>query len=162
MKTTGVIRKLDELGRITLPIELRRSLDLDVKDGLEITVQDDCIILKKAECADIFTGSTDDLLEYEGKKVSRQSVVALAKLAGLNVTEQSKHVHRENLRLLLNIRRHIRRRFSLSLCVSFQIILIPYCLRPHHRSCWYTSRFVIPRSLATAFMASFLSIPWSV
>ena len=63
MKTTGVIRKLDELGRITLPIELRRSLDLDVKDGLEITVQD------------------------EGKKVSRQSVVALAKLAGLNVTE---------------------------------------------------------------------------
>ena len=48
MKTTGVIRKLDELGRITLPIELRRSLDLDVKDGLEITVQDDCIILKKA------------------------------------------------------------------------------------------------------------------
>ena len=45
MKTTGVIRKLDELGRITLPIELRRSLDLDVKDGLEITVQDDCIIL---------------------------------------------------------------------------------------------------------------------
>ena len=55
MKTTGVIRKLDELGRITLPIELRRSLDLDVKDGLEITVQDDCIILKKAESADIFT-----------------------------------------------------------------------------------------------------------
>ena len=78
MKTTGVIRKLDELGRITLPIELRRSLDLDVKDGLEITVQDDCIILKKAECADIFTGSTDDLLEYEGKKVSRQSVVAVS------------------------------------------------------------------------------------
>ena len=68
MKTTGVIRKLDELGRITLPIELRRSLDLDVKDGLEITVQDDCIILKKAESADIFTGSTEDLLEYEGKK----------------------------------------------------------------------------------------------
>ena len=46
MKTTGVIRKLDELGRITLPIELRRSLNLDVKDALEITVQDDCIILK--------------------------------------------------------------------------------------------------------------------
>lgn len=88
MKTTGVIRKLDELGRITLPIELRRSLDLDVKDGLEITtVQDDCIILKKAESADIFTGSTEDLLEYEGKKVSRNSVMALAKLAGLNVAE---------------------------------------------------------------------------
>ena len=82
MRTTGVIRKLDELGRITLPIELRRSLDLDVKDGLEITVQDDCIILRKAD-ADIFTGDTDDLLEYKGKKVSRASVIELAKLAGL-------------------------------------------------------------------------------
>ena len=49
MKTTGVIRKLDELGRITLPIELRRSLNLDVKDALEITVQDDCIILKSSK-----------------------------------------------------------------------------------------------------------------
>lgn len=87
MKTTGVVRKLDELGRITLPIELRRSLNLDVKDGLEITVQDDCIILKKAESDDIFTGSTDDLIDYEGKKVSRSSVLALAKLAGLNVSE---------------------------------------------------------------------------
>ena len=87
MKTTGVVRKLDELGRITLPIELRRSLNLDVKDGLEITVQDDCIILKKAESADIFTGSTDDLIDYEGKKVSLSSVLALAKLAGLNVSE---------------------------------------------------------------------------
>ncbi len=87
MKTTGVVRKLDELGRITLPIELRRSLNLDVKDGLEITVQDDCIILRKAESADIFTGSTEDLIDYEGKKVSRASVLALAKLAGLNVSE---------------------------------------------------------------------------
>ena len=87
MKTTGVIRKLDELGRITLPIELRRSLDLDVKDALEITVEDDCIILKKAENADIFTGGTEDLIEYEGKKVSKASILALAKLAGLKITE---------------------------------------------------------------------------
>ena len=86
MKTTGVVRKLDELGRITLPIELRRSLDLDVKDGLEITVQDGCIILRKAESADIFTGSTEDLVEYQGKKVSKESILELAKLAGLNVS----------------------------------------------------------------------------
>ncbi len=39
------------------------------------------------DCADIYTGSTDELLEYEGKKVSKQSVIALAKLAGLNVAE---------------------------------------------------------------------------
>ena len=85
MKTTGVVRKLDELGRITLPIELRRSLNLDVKDGLEITVQDNCIILKKAESADIFTGSTEDLVDYEGKKVSVASIRALAKAAGLSI-----------------------------------------------------------------------------
>lgn len=88
MKTTGVVRKLDELGRITLPIELRRSLDLDVKDGLEISVQDNCIILRKAEIADIFNGSTEDLIEYEGRKVSKESIRRLAKIAGMTIVEE--------------------------------------------------------------------------
>ena len=87
MKTSGVIRKLDELGRITLPIELRRSLDLDVKDGLEITVQDDCIILRKAEVGDVFNGRTDDLIEYEGKYVSVSTIRELAQLAGIKMVE---------------------------------------------------------------------------
>ena len=87
MKNTGVIRKLDELGRITLPIELRRSLDLDVKDGLEITVQDDYIILRKAEAGDVFNGRTDDLIEYEGKYISKSTIRELAQLAGLKVVE---------------------------------------------------------------------------
>ncbi len=87
MKTTGVVRKLDELGRITLPIELRRSLDLDVKDGLEILVQDNCIILRKAETADIFNGSTEDLVEFEGRKVSKESIRRLAKIAGMTIVE---------------------------------------------------------------------------
>ena len=100
MKTTGVIRKLDELGRITLPIELRRSLNLDVKDALEITVQDDCIILKKAANTDIFTGGTEDLVEYEGKKVSKASILALAKLAGLKTMKSV--VLRQFFLLLLN------------------------------------------------------------
>ena len=87
MKTTGVVRKLDELGRITLPIELRRSLDLDVKDGLEISVQDNCIILRKAETADIFNDSTEDLVEFEGRKVSKESIRRLAKIAGMTIVE---------------------------------------------------------------------------
>lgn len=62
-------------------------LNLDVKDALEITVQDDCIILKKAANTDIFTGGTEDLVEYEGKKVSKASILALAKLAGLKLAE---------------------------------------------------------------------------
>lgn len=87
MKTTGVIRKLDELGRITLPIELRRSLDLDVRDGLEITVQDDYIILRKAEVGDVFNGRTEDLIEYEGKYISKSTIRELAQLAGLKIVE---------------------------------------------------------------------------
>lgn len=88
MKATGVVRKLDELGRITLPIELRRSFDLEVKDGLEICVDDDCIILRKAEYCDIFTGSTEDLIEYQGKKVSKKSIMEMAEMIGLNVSKE--------------------------------------------------------------------------
>lgn len=87
MKTTGVVRKLDELGRITLPIELRRMLDLEEKDGLEIFVEQDTIILKKCVFGDIFTGSTEDLVEYKGKKVSRETILELAELAGLRVSQ---------------------------------------------------------------------------
>lgn len=87
MKTTGVVRKLDELGRITLPIELRRMLNLEEKDGLEIFVEQDSIILKKCVIGDIFTGSTEDLVEYKGKKVSRETILELAELAGFKVSQ---------------------------------------------------------------------------
>lgn len=83
MKSTGINRKLDELGRITLPIELRRSLDIAERDALEIYTEDDKIILRKANTGDIFTGSTDDLIEYHDKMVSKESIEELAKLAGL-------------------------------------------------------------------------------
>ena len=87
MKSTGIVRKLDELGRITLPIELRRNLDVNERDPLEIFVDEYTIILKKYNPADIFTGEMDDLVEYKGKKVSKSSIIELAKLAGLNVAE---------------------------------------------------------------------------
>lgn len=83
MKNTGVVRKLDELGRITLPMELRRNLDLNEKDALQIYVDGDKIILEKYSPADIFTGSRDDLVEYKGKKVSVESIRELAALANL-------------------------------------------------------------------------------
>jgi transcriptional pleiotropic regulator of transition state genes len=87
MKSIGVVRRLDELGRVTLPIELRRSFQLEERDPVEIFVDGDCIILKKYNCRDIFTGETDDLLEYEGKLVSRDSIRALANLAGFKIIE---------------------------------------------------------------------------
>ena len=86
MKSTGNVRRVDELGRIVLPIELRRSLNINERDTLEIFVDDERIILKKYEPADIFTGSMDDLIEYKGKKVSKESIIEMAKLARLMVS----------------------------------------------------------------------------
>ena len=85
MKSTGIVRKVDELGRIVLPIELRRSLNIDVKDSLEIFVDEDKIILKKYEPADIFTGAMDNLIDYKGKKVSIASIKEMAEIAGLEL-----------------------------------------------------------------------------
>jgi len=87
MNTTGVVRRLDELGRITLPIELRRSFQLEEKDAVEIFVDGDSIILKKHMSSDIFTGSTEDLIEYKGKLVSKDSIRELVSLAGLKLAE---------------------------------------------------------------------------
>ena len=87
MKSTGVVRKVDELGRVVLPIELRRNLDINEKDALEIFVDEYRIILKKYEPADIFNGSMDDLIDYKGKKVAKKTILELARLAGLTVTE---------------------------------------------------------------------------
>ncbi|MGN0244293.1 MAG: AbrB/MazE/SpoVT family DNA-binding domain-containing protein [Lachnospiraceae bacterium] len=84
MKSTGIVRKLDELGRITLPIELRRNLNVAERDPLEIFVDDDKIILTKYTPCDIFTGEMDDLIEYRGKKVSKATIRELARIAGLD------------------------------------------------------------------------------
>ena len=57
MKSTGIVRKVDELGRIVLPIELRRTLDIAERDELEIYLDDDKVILKKYEPSCIFCNS---------------------------------------------------------------------------------------------------------
>ncbi len=88
MKSTGIVRRVDELGRIVLPIELRRSLNINERDTLEIFVDDERIILKKYEPADIFTGSMDNLIEYKGKKVSKESIIEMAKMANLKIVEE--------------------------------------------------------------------------
>ena len=87
MKSTGIVRRVDELGRIVLPIELRRSLNINERDTLEIFVDDEKIILKKYEPADIFTGSMDDLIEYKVKKVSKESIIEMARIANLKISE---------------------------------------------------------------------------
>lgn len=67
MKSTGIVRRVDELGRIVLPIELRRTLGIDVKDALEIFVDGNQIVLNKYEPACIFCNSANDIVNFKGK-----------------------------------------------------------------------------------------------
>ncbi len=74
MKSTGIVRRLDELGRIVLPIELRRTLDLAEKDAVEIYVEGDCIILRKYQPNCLFCGETKHLAEYKGRQVCQKCI----------------------------------------------------------------------------------------
>ena len=69
VKSTGIVRKVDELGRIVLPIELRRTLDIAEKDSMEIYIEGDAIILRKYQPACIFCDSAKDIVSYRGKNV---------------------------------------------------------------------------------------------
>lgn len=69
MKSTGIVRKVDELGRVVLPIELRRTFDIAEKDALEIYVDESTIILKKYEPACIFCANAKDVQQYKGKNI---------------------------------------------------------------------------------------------
>jgi len=77
MKSTGIVRKVDELGRVVIPIELRRTLGIGEKDALEIYVDGEKIMLKKYEPACIFTGNADELVYFKGKMVSRSCIEEL-------------------------------------------------------------------------------------
>lgn len=69
MKSTGIVRKIDDLGRIVLPKELRRTLGIDDKDPLEIFIEDNTIILKKYQPACMFCGNARDVTTYKGKNI---------------------------------------------------------------------------------------------
>ena len=69
MKSTGIVRKVDELGRIVLPIELRRTLGIEEKDRIEIFVDGESVILRKYQPACIFCDNAKDLILYKGKNI---------------------------------------------------------------------------------------------
>jgi len=69
VKSTGIVRKVDELGRIVLPIELRRTLDIAEKDALEIYVEGSSIILRKYRPSCIFCDSSKDITMFKGKNI---------------------------------------------------------------------------------------------
>ncbi len=80
MKSTGIVRKIDDLGRIVLPKELRRTLGIDDKDPLEIFVEDNTIILKKYQPACMFCGNARDVVTYKGKNICPACAAEMGKL----------------------------------------------------------------------------------
>ena len=78
MKSTGTVRKVDELGRIVIPIDIRQNLDIKVKDPLEIFVEGDTISLRKYNPACIFCGSMDNAKLFRGKIVCEKCLSELS------------------------------------------------------------------------------------
>lgn len=74
MKATGIVRPIDELGRVVIPKELRKVFQIKNKDAMEIFVDDGMIVLKKYEPACVFCGEADNLINYEGKTVCSKCV----------------------------------------------------------------------------------------
>lgn len=77
MKSTGIVRKVDELGRIVLPIELRRTLDIAEKDSLEIYTDGTSIVLKKYQPSCVFCDESKDIRVFRGKNVCIKCVQQL-------------------------------------------------------------------------------------
>ena len=81
MKSTGIVRRVDELGRIVLPIELRRTLDITERDSLEIYVDGSSIFLKKYQPACIFCDDAKDVVSYKGKNICAKCLKELKERA---------------------------------------------------------------------------------
>ncbi len=80
MKSTGIVRKIDSLGRVVLPKELRRQLNIDEDSSLEIFVEGNSIVLKKYQPACVFCGEAKDVTNYKGHNICRHCLDALHKL----------------------------------------------------------------------------------
>ena len=77
MKSTGVVRKVDELGRIVLPKELRTILGIDVKDSIEIFTDGDKIVLQKYQPACTFCNNANDVIYFNGKRICAECVAKI-------------------------------------------------------------------------------------
>ncbi|MBX5476682.1 MAG: AbrB/MazE/SpoVT family DNA-binding domain-containing protein [Clostridia bacterium] len=84
IKSTGIVRRVDDLGRVVIPIELRRTLDIGDKDSLEIYVDGDKIILRKYEPACVFCGSAQNVQVFRNKNICQDCIDQLARSARLS------------------------------------------------------------------------------
>lgn len=81
MKSTGIIRRVDELGRVVIPIELRNKFGIFEKDPIEIFVDGSTIVLKKYEPNCIFCSSPKKLVNYNDKLICSKCAEKINKLA---------------------------------------------------------------------------------
>ena len=77
MKSTGIVRKIDDLGRVVIPKELRRTLNINECDPLEIFIEDESIILKKYQPGCIFCGEFKDIISFKNKIVCKKCIKEL-------------------------------------------------------------------------------------
>lgn len=77
MKSTGIVRKIDNLGRVVLPVELRRNFDINKDDPVEIYVDENYIMLKKYQPACIFCNDAKDVINYQGKNICKSCLAEL-------------------------------------------------------------------------------------
>lgn len=80
MKSTGMVRKIDELGRVVIPMEMRRNMSIEDGDAFEIFVDGDRIVLSKYLPLCAFCGGSEDLLLYGGKKICKHCRQEIGKL----------------------------------------------------------------------------------
>ena len=80
MKAKGIVRPVDPLGRVVIPVELRRTLGIKTDDSLEVFVDGDYIMLKKYEPACIFCGNAKDVVSVHGKNVCKDCLAEMKKL----------------------------------------------------------------------------------
>ena len=80
MKSTGIIRKMDELGRVVIPIEIRNQFNIAEKDPVEIYVDGSSIVIKKYEPNCIFCGNTESLINYNDKLICEECSKKISKL----------------------------------------------------------------------------------
>ena len=80
MKSTGITRKVDDLGRFVLPIEIRRSLDIKENDALEIFTDENHVVLKKYLPACTFCGEAENVVLFEDKRICRRCIDRLKAL----------------------------------------------------------------------------------
>ena len=92
MKTSGIIRRIDDLGRVVIPVEMRRVLDMGEREALSISLENNAIVLRRAHAGCVFCGSGKDVMDFRGKLVCPRCA---RQLATVQVTAEEREIKRE-------------------------------------------------------------------